>query len=117
MQNKGASLELLRAAASEKLYALLVQQLEKDFKMANVALKPLGQIAPDALIAQLRERIYRLILEDFTDYLNLLYVVDVPEKAFKHLTITDAVEVAEQVSFLILERELLKVRLKRKYSN
>jgi len=52
------------------------------------------------------------ILILFTVYLNLLYVIDVPEKAFKEIAITDAVDVAEQVSFLILKRELQKVRLK-----
>ena len=66
--------------------------------------------------AVLLEKIYYLIMERFSEYLNLLYIVDVPEKAFKEIQVTDVVDVAEQVSFLILKREMQKVWLKTKYS-
>ena len=74
-------------------------------------------MAPEELRAILHEKIYYLIMERFADYLNLLYVVDVPEKAFKEIQVTDVVEVAEQVSFLILKRELQKVWLKERYGS
>jgi len=117
MLKDSEALELLEAAASEKLFKKLVLQLSKDFEMANVAINNLTGLNHKQLIESLREKIYRLILEDFSDYLNLLYVIDVPEKAFKDLELTDAVEVADQVGYLILKRELLKVRLKDKYSS
>jgi hypothetical protein len=94
----------------------LVAQLQKDFSLANVDIDISDGIEPTDLKVALHEKIYYLILEKFTEYLNLLYVIDVPEKAFKEIHMTDAVEVAEQVAFLVLKRELQKVWLKKKYS-
>ena len=56
------------------------------------------------------------MMEHFSEYLNLLYVVDVPESQFKQIEITDAVEVADQMTFLILKREYQKVWYRNKYT-
>ncbi len=107
---------LFQAALKEQLYQKLVAQLQKDFALANIDIDLLSDIEPTELKTLLHEKIYYLILEKFTAYLNLLYVIDVPEKAFKGIHMTDVVEVAEQVTFLVLKRELQKVWLKAKYS-
>ncbi len=107
---------LLHKAQDIKLYEKLVVQLQKDFTLANVAINLLENITPGNLKTVLHEKIYFLLLEKFPDYLNLLYVIDVPEKAFKEMPMTDVVEVAEQVTLLVLKRELQKVLLKVKYS-
>lgn len=111
------SLELLENARNQNLYENLVRQLLKDFSLANVPIDFSLDVTAKHLKAGLQEKIYVLILEKFTDYLNLLYVVDVPEKAFKKIKTVDVVEVAEQVSFLILEREWQKVWFKAKYAS
>ena len=108
---------LLQNAQERQLYAKLVVQLKKDFGLANISVDLTDDVNPKDLQTFLHEKIYYLILEKFTDYLNLMYVIDVPEKAFKQIQVTDVVEVAEQVSFLVLTRELQKVRLKEKYSS
>tara|TARA_R110002167_G_scaffold25714_2_gene88988 strand:- start:2436 stop:2810 length:375 start_codon:yes stop_codon:yes gene_type:complete len=113
---------LLLNAVDTKLYPKLVAQLEKDFGLANVPIDlksntPLKSVPPAVLKTTLHEKIYFLIMEKFTDYLNLLYMVDVPEKSFKSIAVTDVVEVAEQVSFMILKRELQKVWLRERYSH
>lgn len=108
--------ELIHTAQKEQLYGKLVAQLEKDFGLANVPIDFSLDITPHDLKAILHEKLYNLILEKFTDYLNLLYIVDVPEKALKEIRVTDVVEVAEQVSFLVLKREWQKVWFKTKYS-
>jgi hypothetical protein len=111
------SISLLQQAKDEGLYENLVAQVQKDFALANIDIDTfLPTIAFAELKTVLHEKIYRLILEKFTDYLNLLYVIDVPEKVFKEIRVTDVVEVAEQVTYLVLQRELQKVRLKAKYS-
>ncbi|MFS4493278.1 hypothetical protein [Maribacter sp. 2308TA10-17] len=109
------SVTLFQIAQKEQLYDKLVSQLQKDFALVNIDIDLFSDIKSDALKTILREKIYYLILEKFTEYLNLLYVIDVPEKAFKEIHMTDAVEVAEQVTFLVLKRELQKVWLKAKY--
>ena len=107
---------LLQKAQEEKIYDQLVAQLKKDFTLANVLINLPLDVSPGELQATLHEKIYYLILEKFTEYLNLLYIVDVSERAFKGIKGADVVEVAEQVSLLILLRELQKVRLKAKYA-
>ena len=108
---------LLQNAQEGQLYAKLVVQLKKDFGLANIPIDLANNVSPNNLRAFLQEKIYYLILEKFTEYLNLMYVIDVPERAFKQIQVTDVVEVAEQVSFLVLKRELQKVWLKEKYSS
>lgn len=111
------SLELLHAAVQEKLYPGLIAQLSKDFGRANVPISFSEDLSPQELHAVLREKVYYLILEGFPDYLNLMYFVDVPEKAFRELIFTDVVEVADQVVFLILRREIQKLKLKSRYTS
>jgi hypothetical protein len=115
VRNFPNSTELLQNARDRKLYPNLVAQLEKDFGLANIPIKIGLAMAPDELRNVLHEKIYYLLMERFSEYLNLLYIVDVPERAFKEIRVTDVVEVAEQVSFLILKRELQKVILKANY--
>lgn len=107
---------LLKHAQKESLYEKLVKQLEKDFALANIDIDIFVDIEPSDLKTILHEKIYRLILEKFDEYLNLLYIIDVPESVFKEIKVTDVVEVAEQVTFLVFKRELQKVWLKAKYS-
>jgi len=102
------SKSLLENAQKQQLLPKLVVQLQKDFSLANIFIDLSDDISPDQLRTILHEKIYYLILEKFGDYLNLLYVIDVPEKAFKEIELVDAVEVADQVNFLILKRELQK---------
>ena len=110
------SKSLLQKAKEAQLYDKLVVQLDKDFVLANIFFELPEGIPSEKLENTLHEKIYVLLMEKFSEYLNLLYVVDVPEKSFKKVKVTDTVEVAEQVSFLILKRELQKVWLKQKYS-
>ncbi len=111
------STALLQNATANHLYKKLVAQLKKDFELANISIDFSLDLAPKNLITILHEKIYYLILERFSEYLNLLYIVDVPEKSFEKIKVTDVVEVAEQVSFIILKREWQKVWLKAKYTS
>ncbi len=110
------SIFLLENAVAKRLYQKLIIQLNKDFQLANVNMEiPLGAL-PDDVVSNLREKIYQLIMERFPIYLNLLYVVDVSEAEISNLSGSDAVEMADQVSFLILKRIWKKVWFKEKYS-
>lgn len=111
------SMEVLLKAKKIDLYDKLIAQLNKDFLLANIPSAILIEITSDDLCLYMKEKLYRLIMEDFNRYLNFMYVVDVPENSFKKIIITDAVEVAEQVTYLVLERELQKVELKKKYQS
>ncbi len=115
-------LNLLKIAKDQGLYQNLVIQIRKDFEMANVPIQlskedSLKIPECEGLIKSLHEKVYFLIMERFSDYLNLLYIVDIPESTFKDIPITDAVEFSEQVVFLVLQRDWQKVLLKKKYTS
>ena len=112
---------LLQNAIQEQLYEKLVAQLQKDFTLANIHidLSPadVPETVPTAILkSTLHEKVYFLIMERFSEYLNLLYIVDVPEKEVKKIEATDAVEIAGQVSFLILKRAWQKVWFRAQYN-
>ncbi|MEE9363847.1 MAG: hypothetical protein V3U92_14695 [Cellulophaga sp.] len=107
----------MQKVVADNLYEKLLFQLQKDFERANVSISLDLDVKPRELHVVLQEKIYYLLLEKFTDYLNLLYVIDVPEKEFKSIKVTDVVEIAEQVTLLILKRELQKILLKIKYDS
>lgn len=106
---------LLFEAESENLYLKLIEQMNKDFNLANEGIDLPLSISPDELKSQLHEKIYRLIQYKFAEYLNLLYIVDVSEDEVKKMDGSDLVNLAEQVSFLILKREWQKVWFRNKY--
>lgn len=107
---------LIEEANTLDLYKKLIQQLNKDFLYANIDLDFDEEILPTSLKLLLHETVYKLIQEKFTEYLNLLYIIDVPEHAVRTLNGNDTVELAAQVSFLILKREWQKVWFRNIYS-
>ncbi|HEU0137950.1 MAG TPA: hypothetical protein VFQ50_11720 [Flavobacterium sp.] len=102
-------------AKNEKLYIKLLEQINKDFNLANEPVDFPMSTSPNELKIQLHEKIYRLIQYRFTEYLNLLYIIDVPEDQVRQLDGSDLVQLSEEVSFLILKREWQKVWFRNKF--
>ncbi|MBC3758124.1 hypothetical protein H7U19_06895 [Hyunsoonleella sp. SJ7] len=107
---------LIERASHLDLYKKLIRQLNKDFLLANLELDLHEEVLPSSLKLVLQDTVFQLINQKFTEYLNLLYIVDVPEKEVKQLDGFDVVKLSEEVTFLILKRELQKVIFKAKYS-
>ncbi len=107
--------DLIENANQLSLYQKLVFQLNKDFLLANINLDFHEDVLPSSLKLLLHETIYKLIQEKFTDYLNLLYIIDVSEKEVKMLNGEDILKLSEDISFLILKREWQKVWFRNKY--
>jgi hypothetical protein len=108
--------DLIEEANALDLYEKLILQLNKDFLLANVDLDFHEEVLPSSLKLLLHETVYRLIQEKFAEYLNLLYIIDVPEKDVKALDGDDVLKLSEDVAFLILKREWQKVWFRNKYS-
>ncbi len=106
---------LLEEAEKETLYLQLIEQMNKDFNLANEGIDFPLSITPEELKIELHEKIYRLIQYKFSEYLNLLYIIDVSEEEIKKLDGSDLVVLAEQVAYLILKREWQKVWFRNKY--
>lgn len=106
---------LLSEAQKESLYVKLIEQINKDFTLANESLDYPTSTSPIDLKIKLHEKIYQLIQHKFAEYLNLLYIIDVSEEQIKKLDGSDIAELAEQVSFLVLKREWQKVWFRNRY--
>ena len=107
--------QLLSEAEKENLYSKLIEQLNKDFNFANEAVDFPQSTTPFELKVQLHEKIYRLIQYKYTELLNLLYIIDVPEENIKQLQGMDTAELSEQIAYLILRREWMKVWFRNRY--
>ncbi|AEW86731.1 hypothetical protein B0A78_01865 [Flavobacterium columnare NBRC 100251 = ATCC 23463] len=106
---------ILSEAQKKELYHKLIEQLLKDFLLANEDLNIPHSISPIELKIQVHKKIHQLIHNKFNVYLNLLYIIDVNEDEIKKLDGFNSVELAEQVSYLILKREWQKVWYKNLY--
>ncbi|ETN94452.1 hypothetical protein [Zhouia amylolytica] len=106
---------LLSNAQKEHLYEKLIIQLNKDLVLANTEVEFEKNIDSTTLKQTLHEFVYKLINERFSDYLNLLYIVDVSEQQVKKLDGSDTLLLSEQITYLILKREWQKVWYKNKY--
>ena len=111
-ENHRNSILVLRKAQEEDRYTKLIVQLLKDFRLANISVDLTILITPEDLKRAVHEKIYYLLMEKGNDYLNFMYVVDIPEKDSRKSRDIDVVDLAEKVTFLVLRRELQKVRLK-----
>jgi hypothetical protein len=107
--------QLLSEAENENLYSKLIEQINKDFNFANEAIDFPQSTSPYELKVQLHEKIYRLIQYKYTELLNLLYIIDVPEENIKQLQGMDTAELSEQIAYLILRREWMKVWFRNMY--
>ena len=107
--------ELFALATSNGLYQKLIEQINKDFALANESLDAPLSVTPIDLTTLVANKIYRLIQYKFAEYLNLLYIVDVPENAIKNIDGSDIDELSKQVSLLVLKREWMKVWYRNNY--
>ena len=107
---------LIVEAEALDLYKKLIIQLNKDLLYANIDLEFDEDTLPTSLKLVLQEAVYKLINSKFSDYLNLLYIIDVSEAKIRNLDGSDALSLSEEVTFMILQREWQKVWYKAKHS-
>lgn len=106
---------LLSIAQSETLYHKLIEQLNKDFRLANQSIVLQVNTEPIELKNIVFDKVYYLIQNKFSEYLNLLYIVDVSEDEIRKLNLSDLVDLTEAVTFLILKREWQKLWYRSKF--
>lgn len=106
------SLQIFDNITRDNLYPKLLNQLNKDFQYSGLSVGFQIDIPPAELCQYLVAIIYRLINNDFSDYLNLLYRVDISESEIKSLSGSDIEKLSNEVARLILKRECQKVWLR-----
>ena len=109
------ALELLKTITIENLFERLIEQLNKDFHLANITESFDIIHSPVQLKNQLFDVLYHLINNQYDNYLNLLYRIDVPESELSNLKGDDLTNIIEQITYLVLKREYQKVWLKKNF--
>ena len=107
--------ELVAEVSALDLYDSLILQLNKDLLLAGIDLEFSSTTSPQTLFDSLSQTVYFLLREKFMEYLNLLYIIDVPEHQIKQLDGSDLESLSQNVSLLILKREWQKVWYKKHY--
>ena len=116
MYNPPQNIDLLITQAEEEnLYFKLIEQINKDFSLANENIELPSSILPFEFKNRVQDKILHLIQHKFGEYLNLLYIIDVSEAEVKKLDGSDLVKLSEQVAFLVLKREWQKVWFRKYY--
>ena len=98
-----------------QLYKNLVLQLNKDFKRANIDIDFIKDTSPSDLKLKLNNAIHNLILNTYSEYLNLLYIIDVSEEKIKKIGVDSTYEISKKITYFILLREWQKVWFKNNY--
>ena len=100
-----STLNWLPEAAQDPRYPIFINQLKKDFKRAGLSLILDENTIPESVFTLIKEQLYRLILEDFKSFLNLMYLADVPESALLNERLEDRVQFATLATVVLFERE------------
>lgn len=108
--------EILTTSQGLLLYKKLVLQLNKDFQRANVDFDFSEEINPSELKIKLNETVFNLLQDNYSDFQNLLYIIDVSEVKIKQIEAENTLEISEKITFLILSREWQKVWFRDKFS-
>ncbi|WP_298365689.1 hypothetical protein [uncultured Lutibacter sp.] len=109
------SIELIGVLESENLVVNLIQQLNKDFELANIDIQFNLELSTEKLFDHLNEVILSLLKYKYDDYLNLVYRIDVSEKELAKVGQEKFEVIVHQLVFLILKREYQKVWLRKNY--
>ncbi len=104
--------ELLNKIQNESLYLKLIQQLNKDFLLANLPYCFLETETPKELINSLTTILQKIIVNDYDGYLNLIYRIDLSEKELANIKEKSLELIVENITFLILKKEYQKVWFK-----
>ena len=106
------AVEFLKSVEVENLYSQLIQQLNKDFLLSNLNTRFDLSTTPVDLKQKLSDTLLNLITDQYDDYLNLLYRIDVSEKELLKIKNENLPTSIEQLTFVILKREYQKVWFK-----
>ena len=104
------SLKWLQSEVATPRYKKFTGQIRKDFHRAGIDLNLGEHPSPNVVFQVVKEEVYKLLLEDFDSFLNLMYLVDVPESAFGATGPRDRVDLAILSSEKLLEREWEKLK-------
>ncbi|GGX24711.1 hypothetical protein [Aquimarina muelleri] len=106
--NLVAADKLLEEVRESELYSQVVMQIQKDLNRAGMD-HTIKSEKPQGLFLEIVNLLLEKLHNDFNEFLNLLYAVDVSESEIKKLDSEDSTDIAKYATYLILKREWQKV--------
>ena len=114
-----SSSDLVQYKNNQLIIDKLTLQIQKDFQLYDEKIEFSGkqESAFDELFQQIKPLIFRMLELDSSRFFALLYAIDVDERKVKTVLFgKDQIDVATELTHLILERELLKVITRQLFS-
>ncbi len=108
-------IQLIDQVQKENLLLKLVQQINKDVNLVDSNFYLSENSTPQNIILNLQKLLIDLISNNFSDYVNLLYRIDISEKEIVKIQDLEVNALTEKAAILILRKEWQKVWFKRKY--
>ena len=95
-----------------------LQLFEKDFQLSKdyLQLEEKKKYSYDEAFLKIMRVVENLMEKDFQQLINVLYRIDVSEAKLKEALALSTDNPASVITKMIIERELLKVEFRRKYS-
>lgn len=115
LSKKDNIIQLIDQVQKENLLIKLVQQINKDANLVGLDFYLSENSTPQNIIFNLQKLLIDLINKNFSDYVNLLYRIDISEKEIVKLQGLEIIVLTEKVAILILRKEWQKVWFKSKY--
>ena len=110
-------IQLYQKITTTKYLEKVIRQFNKDLQLANIEKKISQAINLNQFITQLNTIVLKLYTQNYDDYLNLLYRVDVAENEILAIKVQTLEETINEISFLIIKREFQKVMFQELYKN
>lgn len=106
--NLATGKQLIEEICKSDFYPQFIAQIQKDLNRAGMD-HVIKSEKPRQLFSEIASLLLEKLHNDFNEFLNLLYAVDVSEKEIRQLDSESSINIAEYVTYLILKREWQKV--------
>ena len=108
------AIQLIDQIKSPELVQDLIVQLNKDANLSGLDVHFATSSTSEKLVKELYDVLVNLMTDDFRNYLNFLYRIDLSEQNVKSIQETEPKQIAKKVTFLVLKREWQKVAFRNK---
>jgi len=108
------AIQLIDQIKSPELVQDLIVQLNKDANLSGLDVHFATSSTSEKLVKELYDVLVNLMTDDFRNYLNFLYRIDLSEQNVKSIQETEPKQIAKIVTLLVLKREWQKVAFRNK---
>lgn len=101
--------QLMDTISKSDLYPQFLSQIQKDLNRAGIDYVIIETTDPKKLFKEIQQLIFQKLENEFNEYLNLLYAVDVSEVKVRNIKSEHSSDISAYATYLVLKREWQKV--------